>query len=74
MSATVEPELATVKRPDAHAGRDWRRRLPNLLTTSRLLLAFVLFWAIGHAHWRMALVLFLIAVVTDWLVDPHGDK
>lgn len=41
--------------------------LPNQLTTLRLFLSFVLFYAIAVHAWRAAVVLFAAAAVTDWL-------
>jgi CDP-diacylglycerol--glycerol-3-phosphate 3-phosphatidyltransferase len=41
--------------------------IANQLTTLRLLLSFVLFYAIAIQAWRAALVLFAIASITDWL-------
>jgi CDP-diacylglycerol--glycerol-3-phosphate 3-phosphatidyltransferase len=63
----MDVELAELRTSPDVNGRDWRRRLPNILTTVRLLLAFVLFWAIGAEKWPSALVVFLIAAITDWL-------
>jgi CDP-diacylglycerol---glycerol-3-phosphate 3-phosphatidyltransferase len=45
---------------------DFMRRLPNIVTTVRLILAFVLFWAIGAAEWPIAFFVFLVAVASDW--------
>jgi CDP-diacylglycerol--glycerol-3-phosphate 3-phosphatidyltransferase len=41
--------------------------LPNQLTTSRLLLALLLFALIGNASWLACFVVFTAAAVTDWL-------
>src|SRR5436190_13218071 len=41
--------------------------LPNILTLSRLVLAFVLFWLIHIEQWSAGLAVFCIAAVTDWL-------
>ncbi len=41
--------------------------LPNRITLSRLLLAIVFFILLSHRHFNMALVIFFIAVLTDWL-------
>jgi CDP-diacylglycerol--glycerol-3-phosphate 3-phosphatidyltransferase len=41
--------------------------LPNQLTTSRLVLAVVLFVLIAWEQWLWALVVFLLAALTDWL-------
>jgi len=41
--------------------------LPNRITLSRLLLAIVFFVLLSHRYFNVALVIFFIAVVTDWL-------
>lgn len=41
--------------------------LPNQLTTSRLVLAVILFVLIAQELWRWALVVFALAAFTDWL-------
>jgi CDP-diacylglycerol--glycerol-3-phosphate 3-phosphatidyltransferase len=41
--------------------------LPNLLTSSRLVLALVLFNLITQASWIACIVVFAAAAVTDWL-------
>ena len=41
--------------------------VPNILTLSRLPLAMVLFLAISTEHWSIALGVFLLASLTDWL-------
>ncbi len=41
--------------------------IPNLLTLSRLPLGVMLFACIAHKLWLPALVIFLIASITDWL-------
>jgi CDP-diacylglycerol---glycerol-3-phosphate 3-phosphatidyltransferase len=41
--------------------------LANQMTTLRLLLSFVLFYAISIRAWRASIVLFTVAAVTDWL-------
>src|SRR5262245_34137786 len=41
--------------------------LPNALTASRLVLAFVLFWLIAVKSWYPALGVFIVAAITDWL-------
>lgn len=41
--------------------------VPNLLSLSRLPLAAVLFALIANAIWPAALVVFLLAAITDWL-------
>ena len=65
--STSGARLATERPTQAFASCGWRRRIPNILTTGRLLLAFVLFWAIGAGRWSTALVLFIVAAATDWL-------
>jgi CDP-diacylglycerol--glycerol-3-phosphate 3-phosphatidyltransferase len=69
MTTSVDPRPLAKTRRDggSHPNSDWRRRIPNVLTTSRLFLSFVLFWTIANARWSTALVVFLIALVTDWL-------
>jgi CDP-diacylglycerol--glycerol-3-phosphate 3-phosphatidyltransferase len=41
--------------------------LPNQLTTSRLVLALLLFVLISSGSWLWSLVVFALAAVTDWL-------
>src|SRR5262249_50250511 len=41
--------------------------IPNVLTLSRLPLAIVLFACIHYERWLIALVVFLLASITDWL-------
>ena len=41
--------------------------LPNRITLSRLLLAIVFFVLLSHRYFNVALAIFLVAVVTDWL-------
>ena len=41
--------------------------LPNRITLSRLLLAIVFFVLLTHRHFNLALIIFFVAVVTDWL-------
>ncbi len=41
--------------------------LPNRITLSRLLLAIVFFILLSHRHFNVALVVFFVAVLTDWL-------
>src|SRR4051812_8153636 len=41
--------------------------LPNALTTARLGLAVVLFACISYALWNVALAVFVVAAITDWL-------
>ena len=41
--------------------------LPNRITLSRLLLAIVFFVLLSHRYFNVALVIFFVAVVTDWL-------
>jgi CDP-diacylglycerol---glycerol-3-phosphate 3-phosphatidyltransferase len=65
--STTGVEIARERTSHTPVSRGWRRRLPNILTTVRLFLAFVLFWAIGAGRWSTALVVFLVAAATDWL-------
>jgi len=41
--------------------------IPNRITLSRLLLAIVFFVLLTHRHFNVALVIFFVAVATDWL-------
>ena len=41
--------------------------LPNRITLSRLLLAIVFFVLLSHRYFNVALGIFFVAVVTDWL-------
>ncbi|MFQ5788113.1 MAG: CDP-diacylglycerol--glycerol-3-phosphate 3-phosphatidyltransferase [Thermodesulfobacteriota bacterium] len=41
--------------------------LPNRITLSRLLLAIVFFVLLSHRYFNVALVIFFVAVITDWL-------
>ena len=41
--------------------------LPNRITLSRLLLAVVFFAFLSHRYFNVALVIFFVAVFTDWL-------
>ena len=41
--------------------------LPNRITLSRLLLAIVFFILLSHRYFNVALAIFLVAVITDWL-------
>jgi CDP-diacylglycerol--glycerol-3-phosphate 3-phosphatidyltransferase len=41
--------------------------LPNQLTTSRFVLALLLFVLIGCEYWLWCLVVFTVAAITDWL-------
>ena|SRR5438552_2097447 len=41
--------------------------LPNQLTTSRLVLALLLFALIGYGSWLACFIVFAAAAVTDWL-------
>jgi CDP-diacylglycerol--glycerol-3-phosphate 3-phosphatidyltransferase len=50
-----------------HVPRSRVWNLPNLLTTARLGLAIVLFVVITQNAWLTALVVFIIAAITDWL-------
>ncbi|MGO9109860.1 MAG: CDP-diacylglycerol--glycerol-3-phosphate 3-phosphatidyltransferase [Thermoguttaceae bacterium] len=48
--------------------------LPNQLTSLRLILSVVLFGLISAEHYIAALVLFLVAVGTDWLDGYYARK
>src|SRR5262245_5742495 len=48
--------------------------LPNLLTTSRLVLAVVLFALIAWDKWLSCLVVFALAALTDWLDGYFARK
>ena len=41
--------------------------LPNRITLSRLLLAIVFFVLLSHRYFNVALIVFFVAVITDWL-------
>jgi CDP-diacylglycerol--glycerol-3-phosphate 3-phosphatidyltransferase len=41
--------------------------LPNILTTSRLGLGFILFALIAYEQWIACILIFALAAVTDWL-------
>lgn len=41
--------------------------LPNRITLSRLLLAIVFFFLLTRRHFNVALIIFFVAVLTDWL-------
>lgn len=58
--STVSPATKLIPEP-----RVWN--LPNILTATRLGLAIVLFVLISLQSWPMALVVFVIAAITDWL-------
>ena len=60
------------KKPDAPVDEFSLRKsavfnLPNRITLSRLLLAIVFFVLLSHRYFNVALVIFFVAVVTDWL-------
>ncbi|MBI1324728.1 CDP-diacylglycerol--glycerol-3-phosphate 3-phosphatidyltransferase [bacterium] len=40
--------------------------IPNILSLGRLAFTAVILWAIDTAHWDAAIVLFVIAALTDW--------
>ena len=48
--------------------------LPNRITLSRLLLAIVFFVLLSHGYFNVALAIFLVAVVTDWLDGDLARK
>jgi CDP-diacylglycerol--glycerol-3-phosphate 3-phosphatidyltransferase len=64
--------VAAPERPQAttEPPSDYWRRLPNIITTIRLVLSFVLFWAIGAQQWPTAFFVFIAAAASDWL-DGH---
>ena len=41
--------------------------LPNRITLSRLLLSVIFFYFLSHRYFNVALVIFFVAVITDWL-------
>ena len=41
--------------------------VPNRITLSRLMLAIVFFVLLSHRHFNVALIIFFVAAVTDWL-------
>lgn len=53
--------------PDEPMRPAWQRRLPNVLTSARLVLTVVVAAAISGDAWTTALVSYLVASVTDWL-------
>jgi CDP-diacylglycerol--glycerol-3-phosphate 3-phosphatidyltransferase len=60
------------KKPDAPVEEFSLRKsavfnLPNRITLSRLLLAIVFFVLLSHRYFNVALAIFFVAVVTDWL-------
>ena len=60
------------KKPDAPVEEFSLRKsavfnLPNRITLSRLLLAIVFFVLLSHRYFNLALIIFFVAVVTDWL-------
>jgi len=60
------------KKPDAPAEELSIRKsaifnIPNRITLSRLILAIAFFVLLSHRHFNVALIIFFIAVVTDWL-------
>jgi CDP-diacylglycerol--glycerol-3-phosphate 3-phosphatidyltransferase len=48
--------------------------LPNILTTTRLVLALVLFGLISFHLWLWCLVVFVVAAITDWLDGYFARK
>ena len=48
--------------------------LPNRITLSRLLLAIVFFVLLSHRHFNVALIVFFVAVITDWLDGYFARK
>ncbi|MEZ6124983.1 MAG: CDP-diacylglycerol--glycerol-3-phosphate 3-phosphatidyltransferase [Planctomycetaceae bacterium] len=64
---TSQPPVGSGQPVPARLGRE-SLNLPNLITTSRLILALILFAMIDHGHWWLAsAVLFVVAASTDWL-------
>ncbi len=60
------------KRTDAPAEEFSLRKsavfnVPNRITLSRLMLAFVFFVLLSHRYFNVALIVFFVAVITDWL-------
>ena len=48
--------------------------LPNRITLSRLMLAIVFFVLLSHRHFNVALIVFFVAVITDWLDGYFARK
>ncbi len=48
--------------------------VPNRITLSRLLLAIVFFVLLSHRHFNVALIVFFVAVITDWLDGYFARK
>ena len=48
--------------------------LPNKITLSRLLLAIVFFYFLSYRYFNVALAVFFVAVVTDWLDGYYARK
>lgn len=66
MSESDQPN-ANAKNQPARLGRE-SLNVPNLITTSRLLLAILLFAIIDHGqYWLSATALFVVAAATDWI-------
>jgi CDP-diacylglycerol--glycerol-3-phosphate 3-phosphatidyltransferase len=59
----------SVSPPDSTPGpkHDPLLNVPNLLSLARIPLAVVVFVCITHQAWLLALVVFVVACVTDWL-------
>ena len=60
------------KRTDAPAEEFSLRKsavfnVPNRITLSRLMLAIVFFVLLSHRYFNVALIIFFVAVITDWL-------
>ena len=67
------------KKPDAPAEEISLRKsavfnLPNRITLSRLMLAIVFFVLLSHRHFNVALIVFFVAVITDWLDGYFARK
>ena len=48
--------------------------VPNRITLSRLMLAIVFFVLLSHRHFNVALIVFFVAVITDWLDGYFARK
>lgn len=59
--------MATETTTTAAPGSTGVWNLPNQLSAARIVLSVACFFAIGNAWYLAALILFLVAVATDWL-------
>lgn len=48
--------------------------LPNKLTSTRLVLSFVLFGTLWYQLWLVSFALFVVAAITDWLDGYYARK